>query len=220
MPPDPDYPAKWYFDVQAGFGNDVAIIQPCIVPGLDLSVVANLGDGDDTLDAAFECPAARGRDHPAVRLAGRRGGRGERRRPGRGRQPGHHSIRCGVADVHVGIRGFGGDDSGIIIICNVAVTGRLTQFIDLGGGDDTASYARRRDRGRVAQAVGDRRRRRRRGRVHHRRRPDRVGAPEGDTSGDGDDLVSLIWKTCEILGPAVPRVSLGEGDDDGGRAGG
>ena len=40
FPVGPDTPAKWSLNVRAGFGNDV-LIQPCVVPGLDLSVVAN-----------------------------------------------------------------------------------------------------------------------------------------------------------------------------------
>jgi hypothetical protein len=212
--PEPETPAKWYFDIRAGFGKDVGIIQPCIVPGLDLSVVANLGNGDDTLDAEFECPAARaGIILPCVSLDVESGEGNDAVEVAIGNPDTLDPLR--VADVHIGVRGFGGDDSGIIIICKVAVTGRLTEFIDLGAGDDTASVTLDDVAvdGSLKQSVtgGD--------------GADEVGiiiiggrigaVAQKVNVGTGDDLVSLSWKKCEILGPVVSRVSLGEGDDDG-----
>lgn len=214
-PPDPlapVFPAKWSFAIRAGFGNDVVTIQPCIVPGLDLSVVASLGDGDDSIDAALEGPAAPvGVIQPCISLE---------IEAGEGNDAVHVSVgnpnelsALTISDVLIGVLGFGGDDSGIIIICNVAVTDRLTQVVDLGAGDDSA-FITIEDvtvGGLLKQSVN--------GGGNHDEIEiiinGRIGAfVQNVHTGEGDDLASLTWKACEILGPAVTRVSLGAGDDE------
>lgn len=211
-PPEPDRPAVNAFDIRAGAGNDVMTIQPCVVPGLDLSALVDLGDGDDTLDAGFEFPAeAVGTIQPCISLDVEA-------------REGNDAIEVAIGDpdiadpprvedVHVGVRGFGGDDSGIIIICNVAVTGRLTEVMDLGAGDDTASLTLDDVAvgGLLKQSVtgGD--------------GSDEVGiiiiggrvgaVAQKVHTGGGDDLVSMTWKKCEILGPVVTQVVLAEDHD-------
>jgi hypothetical protein len=212
-PLDPDTPAVWSFDIRAGFGNDVAFIEPCIVPGLDLSVVANLGDGDDSFDAALVGPAAPvGVIQPCVSLEIEAGEGNDAVQVGKSNP--NELDPLTVADLHVGVHGFGGDDSAIIIICNVAVTDRLTQVVDLGAGDDTSFITiddvtvGRSLRQSVSGGEGD----------------DEVGfIIDGGRirafvqkvhAGAGDDLVNLMWRACEILGPAITRIALAEDHDE------
>jgi hypothetical protein len=191
-PPVPESPAKWHFDIRGGFGNDVAIIQPCIVPGLDLSVVADLGDGDDALDAAFEGPAAPvGIILPGVSLEVAAGEGNDAVEVAIGNPEVLDPLR--VADVRVGIHGFGGDDSGIIIICNVAVTGRLTAAMDLGDGDDAAQVAVGNPNDltlTTAQKV----------RVHI-------------ATGAGDDTAQVSVGGVTVSGPTIVAIDTGGGDD-------
>jgi hypothetical protein len=183
-PPDPETPAKWYFAIRAGSGEDTATIQPCVIPGLNLSVVANLGDGDDALDAAFEGPAAPvGIILPCVSLDVEAGAGNDAAEVAIGNPDVLDPLR--VADVHVGVRGFGGDDSGIIIICKVAVAGRLTEFMDLGAGDDTASLTLDDVAGSLKQSV---------------------------TGGDGADEVGIIIIGGRLRSVAQ-KVHTGDGDD-------
>jgi len=51
--PPPDAPVEYAFDLRAGSGDDVVIILSCVVPGLGFDVGADLGDGDNNLDATF-----------------------------------------------------------------------------------------------------------------------------------------------------------------------
>jgi hypothetical protein len=211
--PEPAYPSKWDLDFHGGSGDDVMTVQPCVVPGLDLTVVANLGDGDDALHAAFAGPAApAGAILPRISLDVAVGEGNDAIQVAIGNPNELEPLR--VAGVHGGVRGFGGDASGILDVQNVAVTGRFTQFFDLGDGDDCVATTLTNVTvdGLLKQSVnaGD--------------GADEVGmiingrfgaVAQKVHTGAGEDAVSLSWKGCEILGPAVTRMSLGEGDDEG-----
>src|SRR5262245_22782252 len=63
LPPPPDPPPTLLVNALGGLGNDVVIIIPCVVPGLDCRITADLGEGDDVFDATIELPPP-DPDHP------------------------------------------------------------------------------------------------------------------------------------------------------------
>jgi hypothetical protein len=137
-PPEPDRPATNFFDIHSGIGDDVVVIQPCVVPGLDLSVRADLGDGDDLFDAAFEGPAASAAGIlPGIALDVAAGEGDDLFRVAIGNPDVMEALA--LSDLHVGVRGFGGDDSGILSYADLTVERGFTQRLDLGDGDDVAS---------------------------------------------------------------------------------
>jgi hypothetical protein len=210
--PDPDQPAKYSLGVRGGVGNDVMAVGPEYVPGLDLDLQFDLGAGNDRFDASYKrdpataagiCPcisldveAEDGDDHVNVAIG----------------TPDTVDPMC-MDDVTLSIGAGAGSDNAVIAIVNVAVDGSLKQMVEAGGGDNSVvtTLSNVTVGGLLKQLVNG-------GGNHDEVEivvvDGRIGAVSQKVNvGDGDDIVSLSWKKCEILGPAVTRVALAEDHD-------
>ena len=141
---EPDRSAVHTFDIRGGRGNDDVEIVPCVVPGLDLTIQAFLGAGDDVFRFSaetedlgavpleiqpcigVEVDGGDGRDFIHIAPGDR-----PRRRPTRP-EP------LLLEDLTIDLRGGNGGDFAIVVLDNLAVTGPLAIAIDLGDGDDRA----------------------------------------------------------------------------------
>src|SRR5262249_12989499 len=187
-PPEPERPATYSFDVHSGTGNDVMIVAPEFIPGLDLNLRFDLGTGSDQFEASYKRNPATpiGAFMPCYSLDVESGDGNDRVTVTIGDEGIGEPLP--LEDMSAGVHDFGGDDVGIIIICDVAVTGGLTETLDLGAGANSASL--RLDDvtvgGQLKQSV---------------------------TAGDGGNEVGIIIIGGHI-GAASQKVNVGAGDDE------
>jgi Ca2+-binding RTX toxin-like protein len=136
---EPIRPAVQRFDVRAGLGNDEVEIIPCIVPGLNLDIRADLGGGSDIFTAAFDGGDAIQLGTIKCTVLDVNGG------------PGDDLIDIAVGDPHapapllledlaIDVRGGRGADICDLTLDNLDVPGQLAVALDLGDGADAMFY--------------------------------------------------------------------------------
>jgi hypothetical protein len=212
-PPERDRPTRYLLDIHTGAGDDVMVVGPEYIPGLDLDLQFDLGAGNDTFEASYKRDPAMpvGIIIPCVSLDIQTGEGNDDLRITFGDLANPESMP--VAELRTGIRGFGGDTSAIVGYSNLTVTGGVTEAIDLGGGHDSvkSTLSNLSVGGTLKQSVigGD--------------GEDEVGiiiiggrfgaATQKVNTGEGDDIVSVWWEKSEVRGPAVTQIALAEDHD-------
>jgi hypothetical protein len=219
LPMESVLPATYSFDLRGGLGNDVMTLRPLVVPGLNLSFRADLGDGNDQLSAQMTNPSndmpvgSAGSIIPCISLAAEAGAGDDAVNVQLGGPDTLDPLQLAEVSVFIGggdggdsvgivIEGSridslseamslgGGDDVGYVINWrNVAVTGVLSQSVDAGAGGDTVG---------VIISSG------------------RIGSlSEAVSLGDGDDVgYVIIGNNVAVPGPVTVRMDGGDGIDD------
>jgi Ca2+-binding RTX toxin-like protein len=129
-------PAAHTFAVRGGGGNDAMVINPCLIPGLDLSVWADLGGGNDSFTATVQGEGAApvGTINPCWSVAVDAGAGSDSVRVAVG-NPTRLAPLC-LDEVFVRVAGGSGGDVADVVLDNLTVGGPLSATVNTGGGAD------------------------------------------------------------------------------------